>query len=66
MYPKLLIDFQDKRTGEGISINQIRKQNLAHKSIKMAALHCEIYVQMHILRIQKSKEKHVTCGRLPL
>jgi len=66
MYPKLFIGFQDKCTGEEISINQIRKQNLAHKSIKMAALHREIYVQMHILRIQKSKEKHVTCGRLPL
>lgn len=63
MFSKLFIGPQDKRTGE--EINQIRK-NLAHTPIKMAAFHREVYVQMHILRIQQSKEKHITCGPLPL
>lgn len=34
-------------------LNQIRKEIQAHTTIKMAALHGRIYVQMHIVRFQQ-------------
>lgn len=39
-------------------IHQTKQENEAHTTIKMAALHSEIYVQMHILRFQQRVKRN--------
>lgn len=38
---------------------QMRKDNQAHTTIKMTALHSEIYIQLSLRSQQKSKVKHI-------